>query len=134
MSVPRCGWAGLDEVVPAAQAETERSRRRLVSLLQRLQKRYPVVSIVRAAKVSPMAVGKTRQSAPEGRPVKIYEYDDRYFRKQHCAVSQTAIRRCCVVRRPDMASPSVRVDQITRASSSNASASRAAGGTSVPRS
>jgi hypothetical protein len=24
--------------------------------------------------------------------VKIYEYDDRYFRKQHCAVSQTAIK------------------------------------------
>jgi hypothetical protein len=34
--------AGLDEVVPPAQAEAERSRRRLVSLLQRLQKRYPV--------------------------------------------------------------------------------------------
>jgi hypothetical protein len=64
MSVPRCGWAGLDEVVPAAQAEAERSRRRLVSLLQRLQKRYPVVSIVRAAKVGPMAVGKTRAIGP----------------------------------------------------------------------
>jgi hypothetical protein len=64
MSVARCGWAGLDEVVPAAQAEAERSRRRLVSLLQPLQKRNPVISIVRAAKVGPMAVGKTRQSAP----------------------------------------------------------------------
>src|SRR6266508_1878210 len=92
MSVPRCGWAGLDEVVPAAQAEAERSRQRPVSLLQRLQKRYPVVSIVRAAKVSRWLSGRRGQSAPEGRPVKTYEYDDRYFRKQHCAVSQTAIK------------------------------------------
>src|SRR6266508_5012108 len=36
--------------------------------------------------------GRRGPSAPEGRPVKIYEYDDRYFGKQHCAVSQTAIK------------------------------------------
>lgn len=39
-----------------AQAEAERSRRELVSLLRRLQKRYPVASIARAAKVTPPAV------------------------------------------------------------------------------
>jgi hypothetical protein len=40
----------------AAQTSAERSRRNLVKVLRRLQKRYPVASIARAAKVTPPAV------------------------------------------------------------------------------
>jgi len=39
-----------------AQADAERSRRQLVTLLRRLQKKYPVAAIARAAGVAPMAV------------------------------------------------------------------------------
>ena len=41
----------------------ERSRRQLVSLLRRLQKRYPVASIARAAKVTP---GRLEQAQAVG--------------------------------------------------------------------
>jgi hypothetical protein len=48
----RAAW----ETYRARQGEAEKSRKELVRVLRRLQRRYPVAAIARAAKVSPMAV------------------------------------------------------------------------------
>jgi hypothetical protein len=55
-----------------------------------------------------------------GRPaVKTYEYDDRYFRQQHCAVSQTAIK---LVVLHSTEGPTAEGGAITLSSSSDVSA------------
>jgi len=52
------------QAVLALVQEGERSRRQLVSLLRRLQKRYPVASIARAAKVTPWRSGTSSSRRP----------------------------------------------------------------------
>jgi hypothetical protein len=58
----RAAWAAYR----AAQADAERARRRLVTVLGRQKRHYPVAAIARAAGVTPPAVWTKIGKAPRG--------------------------------------------------------------------